>query len=102
MSSDQVGVEGPTVDLIAQAVLRVEGVHDLHAGVLGEVATYLPGRRVNGVRLREPGCDIHVILDWGAPVTDTTDRVRSALRRWVSGAIDVTVEDVAAPGVPVP
>ena len=29
------------------------GCTDLHGGVLGEVATYLPGRRVTGVRLRE-------------------------------------------------
>ena len=36
---------------VAAAVLSVPGVHDLHGGVLGEVATYLPGRRVNGIRL---------------------------------------------------
>ncbi len=36
------------VDRVAAAALSVPGVHDLHGGVLGEVATYLPGRRVGG------------------------------------------------------
>ena len=42
----------PDVDAIARAVTDVEGVADLHGGVLGEVATYLPGRRVPGIRLQ--------------------------------------------------
>ena len=85
-------------DLVADAVVAVPGVHGLHAGVLGEVATYLPGRRVNGVRLLEPGCEIHVVLDLGAPIGATSDLVRQAVRPLVGGPVDVTVEDVVAPG----
>jgi uncharacterized alkaline shock family protein YloU len=87
-----------TVDEIVAAVTAVPGVHGLHGGVLGEVATYLPGRRVHGVRLRPDGCDVHVVLDWGAPVGETTGLVRAAVRPYADGRIDVTVEDVAAPG----
>ncbi len=89
--------EESEAELIARAVLAVPGVHELHAGVLGEVATYLPGRRVNGIRLRRTGCDVHVTLDWGAPVGRTSDQVRTAVRPLVSGPIDVTVEDITPP-----
>ncbi|MDT9593505.1 hypothetical protein RDV89_10540 [Nocardioides zeae] len=84
-------------DLVAAAVRAVPGVHDLHPGAYGEVATYLPGRRVTGVRLRDERCDVHVVLTWQAHVRDTTDAVRAAVRPLVGGAVDVTVEDVAPP-----
>lgn len=89
--------ERTEVDLIAQAVIGVPGVSGLHAGVLGEVATYLPGRRVKGVRLREPGWEIHVVLDWGAPIAATSDAIRSTVRPMVTGPVDVTVGDIAPP-----
>lgn len=89
-------------DVIAAAVRAVQGVHDLHAGVVGEVATYLPGRRVNGVRMRDLGCAVHVVLEWGAPVGATTEAVRAAVQTHVSGPVDVTVEDIADPTVPPP
>ena len=38
-------------DLVATAALSVSGVLALHPGSFGQVATYLPGRRVEGVRL---------------------------------------------------
>lgn len=100
VSSDMTsGAPEPDVDLLAALVLDVEGVSSLHAGVLGEVGTYLPGRRVNGIRLREPGCDIHVVLDWGVRVKGTTDRIRAAVRPLVAGPVDITVEDISAPTV---
>lgn len=92
------GAEPEVVDVVVAAVLAVPGVHDLHAGVAGEVATYLPGRRVNGIRMREPGCSVHVALHWGAPVIGTTDAVRDAVRPYVSGPVDITVEDILPPG----
>jgi hypothetical protein len=87
----------PEVDLIARAVLSVPGVQTLDAGVLGEIATYLPGRRVTGVRRRGSGCEVHVVLDWGAPIVGTSALVRDAIRPFVSGPIDVTVEDLLPP-----
>lgn len=89
--------EPTEADLVAQAARSVPGVHDLHGGVVGEVATYLPGRRVTGVRLRDDGCAVHVVLDWDAGVADTAERVRAAVRPLVAGPVDVTVEDVAPP-----
>ncbi|TQL67905.1 hypothetical protein FB381_1793 [Nocardioides albertanoniae] len=91
------GTEPEVVDVVAAAVLAVPGVHALHAGVAGEVATYLPGRRVNGIRVRDSGCSIHVVLLWGAPVLDTTEALRDAVRPLVSGPVDITVEDILPP-----
>ena len=89
------------VDLVASAVLAVPGVHDLHGGVIGEVATYLPGRRVAGIRLREPGSvtssEVHVVLDWDSPVLPTADAVRARLEGLVPGPVHVVVEDITDP-----
>ena len=86
-------------DRVALAVLSVPGVHDLHGGVLGEVATYLPGRRVTGVRLRDGDTQVHLVLSWGAPIASTTDEVRARVAAIVPGTVHVAVEDIAAPGV---
>lgn len=85
-------------DRVLAAVLAVPEVRDVHAGVVGEVATYLPGRRINGVRVSDEGdAEVHVVLEFGASIQEATDRVRAAARGVVGGRVDVTVEDVAAP-----
>jgi len=86
------GVE--LADQVAAAALTVRGVTGLHGGMFGETATYLPGRRVPGVRLTENVADIHLSLAYGAPVFATAQQVRDALTALVTGPVDVTVEDV--------
>lgn len=86
-------------DRLAAAVLATEGVAALHPGIFEEVATYLPGRRVQGIRVTDDGCEIHVVLDWAAPMWETASAVRRAAARLVEGAVDVTVADVAEPPV---
>ncbi len=81
-------------DQVAAAVLAVRGVTGLHGGVFGETATYLPGRRVPGVRLTENVADIHLSLAYGAPVFATAQQVRTAVAALVPGPVNVTVEDV--------
>ncbi len=84
-------------DRVAAAVLTVRGVTGLHGGMFGETATYLPGRRVPGVRLTENVTDIHLTLTYGAPVFATAQQVRTAVAALVPGPVNVTVEDVAPP-----
>ena len=84
-------------EAVASAVLAVPGVNALHAGMFGEVATYLPGRRVNGVRLSDEACEVHVVLDWGTPVLQTAEDVRVAVEGLVDGPVHVTVQDIARP-----
>ena len=84
-------------DQVAAAVLTVRGVTGLHGGMFGETATYLPGRRVPGVRLTEDVTDIHLTLTYGAPVFATAQQVRTAVAALVPGPVNVTVEDVTSP-----
>jgi len=94
------GSRGDTVDAVAAAVRQVPSVVDLHGGVMGEIGTYLPKRRVLGVRLRPEATEVHVTLVYGAPVRETASAVRAAVAHVVPGAVDVVVEDVASPPSP--
>ena len=84
-------------DAVAAAALAVPGVVALHTGTFGEVATYLAGRRVDGVQLRPDSCAVHVALAWGAPVLATADRVRAVVGPLAGTPVDVSVEDVVGP-----
>ena len=84
-------------DVIAAAARSVPGVADLHTGAFGEAATYLPGRRVNGVQIRDDVTEVHLTLTWGAPVLATADEVRRVVSALVTTRVDITVEDVVGP-----
>ncbi|MGV8973461.1 MAG: hypothetical protein ACOH10_14150 [Rhodoglobus sp.] len=86
-------------DQVAAAVRAIPGVVGLHTGTFGEVATYLAGRRVDGVQLRPDGCAVHLVLAWGAPVLATADLVRAAVAPLVGARVDVSIEDVLASSV---
>jgi hypothetical protein len=85
--------------VVAAATLAVDGVVALHPGAFGEVATLLPGRKVSGVRLAEPGdldatSEVHVVAAAEVPVTTTAAAVHTALARLVPGRLHVVVGDV--------
>lgn len=99
MTSEQ----GSVADTVADIVRAVPGVADLHAGMFGEVATYLPGRRVTGVRVTDDSVDVHITVSAESPVRPTAASVRAAVAAALPGhAVDVTVEDVAAEPTTVP
>lgn len=81
-------------DLVAAAVTSVPGVAGLHTGTFGEAATYLPGRRVNGIRLRDDVTEVHVTLTYGVPVLEAAERIRSAVAPLVATPVEVSIEDV--------
>jgi NADH dehydrogenase FAD-containing subunit len=93
---------GPPVDAerVAQAVERVPTVARLSAGSTGaEVATYLPGRRVRGVRVDDGTVQVHVVARWPAVLPEVGDAVRSAAAPLVGGrAIEVVIDDLEVPG----
>ena len=84
-------------DLVVDAVLAVPGVVRLHGGMYGEVATYLPGRRVFGVQVREASTHVHVVLGWDSNIATTTDQIREVAQTIVRTPVDVTVEDLELP-----
>lgn len=81
-------------DHVADAVLAVDGVASLHGGVFGEIGTYLPGRRVAGIAIRDDMTEIHIAVTPTAVVRDTADAVRRAVRAVVDAPVNVVVEDV--------
>lgn len=83
-------------DTVADVVRAVPGVADLHSGMFGEVATYLPGRRLVGVRVTDDRVDVHITVTQDAPIRSTAAAVRAAVAAVLPDlAVDVTVEDVA-------
>jgi hypothetical protein len=87
------------VDLLAAAVLACPAVVSLHPGGLHYVATYLPGRRVAGVRVDDTVVEVAVVAATGVPVHVVAAQVRSAVAVLAAGrAVDVHIADVAPPG----
>ncbi|MGB3356550.1 MAG: hypothetical protein WBB00_27765, partial [Mycobacterium sp.] len=82
-------------DTVAAIVRAVPGVAELHSGMFGEVGTYLPGRRVPGIRIGDDTIDVHITVWQGAAVRDTAAAVRAAVAASRPGTpVNVTVEDV--------
>jgi uncharacterized alkaline shock family protein YloU len=84
-----------TVDDIAALVLAVPDVVRLHAGRFGEVATYLPGRRVTGIKLGDDTVEVHVVVAGGVPIRQTAQLIHAAVATRVATPVHVYVEDVA-------
>jgi hypothetical protein len=92
-------VDGVDVDAVAAAVRGCPAVDDLDGGRLGGVATYLPGRRVPGIRIDGNRVEVHVRGVWGQPVSLIAGQIRGALATLVAGkAVDVILADVTEPG----
>jgi hypothetical protein len=86
---------------VAATVTAHPAVARLHGGVYGDIVTYLPGRRIVGVRIgrADEPVEIAVVLRPDRPIPE----VVRALRREVSdvcggAAVDITVADLAIPG----
>jgi hypothetical protein len=89
-----VGGGGPsTADLVAVAVLSVRGVTGLHGGAFGEVGTYLPGRRISGIRLGEPS-EVHLTVAMDSDVLAVAGEVRDTISTLLGGRVEVFVEDI--------
>jgi len=71
----------PDPQAIATAVEACPSVARLSAGVGGEIATYLPGARVNGVRIRPDAVTVNVIAHWNAAASKVGDGPRSVGRQ---------------------
>jgi hypothetical protein len=88
---------GQLADAIAAAVRAHPAVADLDGGPFGAIASYLPGRRVVGVRVGEPGepVEVSVVARLGTPLPQlATDLRRLITAVTGSRVIDLTINDV--------
>ena len=93
---DSAMVDGVDVDAVAAAVRSCPGVDDLDGGPLGGVATYLPGRRVPGIRIGADRAGIQVRGKWDVPVRELAGQLLAAVAPLLGGrTIDILVTDVA-------
>lgn len=87
---------GRTAEDIAILVRGVPGVQGLHGGLFGEVATYLAGHRVAGVRVTPGRVEVHVVLEGNVPIRMTAERIHAVVHAATRLPVHVVVEDVAA------
>jgi uncharacterized alkaline shock family protein YloU len=92
----------PDADAVAAAVASCPSVVGLSGGFAGEIATYLPGRRVSGIRTNPDSVEVHVIAKYGAELHQVESQVRGAVTAAVGEAvrIDVVLADVEDPFAP--
>ncbi|GEM_PF-540543 len=88
-------LEPPSLaEVVAAAALAVPGVVRLHGGRFGELGTYLPGRRVTGVRIDDAGTEVHVVVSDVAPIPRTAAQVQRAVSAIAPMPVRVHVEDI--------
>ena len=89
------------LEAVAAAAVGSPLIAGLTGGHFGEVATYLPGRRVLGVREVEGTVEVHVVAKWGTPLPEVAEVLRTAVASHAGGApVAVFVDDIEVPDDP--
>lgn len=82
LKGDGVSIE-TDAERVAAAVTRCSTVARLSGGMVGEVATYLPGRRIPGVVIRQspsgPEVSVHVVGKYGPTMSEISREVGAAV-----------------------
>jgi hypothetical protein len=65
-------------------------------GILGTAAAYLPGERIEGLRIRDGyRLEVHVVMCWGSTVDDVEREVLDAIGAlWDRATVDLVIEDI--------
>jgi hypothetical protein len=94
-------VDGVDVDAVAAAVRACPAVDGLRGGGPGEVATYLPGRRIVGVQVTPAGLVVAVRGRWGVSAAALAGQIRSVVAALAPGRpVEVRLVEVADPPGP--
>jgi hypothetical protein len=88
--------------IIAARVDAAPSVARRSGGVLGSAAAYLPGERIEGLKIRDAQrLEVHVVMRWGTTADDVEREVLAAVGdRWDVGPVDIVVDDIALPDEP--
>ncbi|MET8144153.1 hypothetical protein ABZU32_27925 [Sphaerisporangium sp. NPDC005288] len=92
--------ERPEVERLADRIAQaVEGCPDVASLAGGPVATYLAGRTVAGIAVRDAEVEVAVVVRYGRPLTEVAAEVRSAVEPLVPGLpVHVRIDDITLPG----
>jgi hypothetical protein len=102
-TADHAVVDGVNVDAVAAAVRACPGVEALHGGHPQRIATYLPGRRIEGVRIERQAVVVQVRTRWGVPAVELAAQIRATVAPLAAGRrIDIVIADVGDPPSPLP
>ena len=94
-------VDGVDVDAVAAEVRECDGVSGLDGGPYHEVATYLPGRTVDGVSVADGRVQVQVRSRWGVEAPLLATLIQITLAPLVgSRPVDVTIADIDDPPDP--
>ena len=95
---DAAVIDGVDVDAVAAAVRGCAGVSGLDGGQYGGVATYLPGRTVQGIVVRDGRVRVQVRSAWGVEAPRLADLITTALAPLTGGCpVDVVIADIDDP-----
>lgn len=87
------------VDAVAGAVDGCRSVIRRSPGRGTEVASYFPGRRVEGIRTGDGRVEVHVEVRYGTPLPVVADEIRTAVAaRAPDVPVDVVIADLDAEG----
>jgi hypothetical protein len=91
-------IDGVDVGAVAAAVLACPGVAALDSGQFGEVASYLPGRKVAGVMVSGGRVKVQVRVRWAVPAPDLARKITAALVPLTGHyPVDVVIADIDDP-----
>jgi hypothetical protein len=94
-------IDGVDVDAVTAAVLGCAGVAGLDGGRFGEVASYLPGRKIPGVVVSGGRVRVQIRSRWAVPAPDLAALVTTALAPLTGGhPVDVVIADIDDPPGP--
>ena len=96
--TDTAIVDGIDVDAVASAVRACPGVADLAGGRFGDATSYLPGRRLIGVAVRDDSVRISVRARWGVSADDLLNQITLAVTPIASNRrIEVVIAEIDNP-----
>ena len=95
-AGDLAAAEAVTADAVRAALTRCPAVAAVRSGgPASRTATYLPGRRVDGVHVDPDRIAVSVVGVQGIPVGVLADQVRTAVAPFAAGRpVDVHVADL--------
>jgi len=97
-------IDGIDVDAVAAAVRACPGVSGLDSGPFGGVASYLPGRKVEGIVVRDGRVIVQIRSRWAVPAPPLAAVITAALVPLTGNRpVDLVIADIDdPPGAPAP